>query len=64
MNSLISMILMLSYQKDYRSRRVTEIYKGRAFCGNRTVFTNLHTHKAEFQILQLKFKAFFTSPLL
>lgn len=36
MNSLISMILVLSYQNDYRSRRVTEICKGRAFCSDRT----------------------------
>lgn len=36
MNSLISMILVLSYQNDYRSRRVTEICKGRAFCSDTT----------------------------
>lgn len=62
MNSLISMILVRSYQNDYRSRRVTEICKGRTFCGDRTVFTNLHANKAEFKNLYLTFKPFFTSP--
>lgn len=38
-NNLISMILVLPYQNNYRLRRVTEICKGRAFCGDRTVFT-------------------------
>lgn len=64
MNSLISMILVLSSQNDYRSRRVTEICKGRVFCSDRTVFTNLHAHKGEFQILRITFKAFLTFPSL
>lgn len=58
------MILVLPHQNNYRLRRVTEICKGRAFCGDRTVFTNLHAHKAEFQNLHLTFKTFFISPLL
>lgn len=61
MNSLLSMILVLSYQNEYRLRRVTDLQK--SFCYSRPLFTSLHAHKAEFQILHLIFKAIFTSPL-